>query len=178
MFKKLRRNKVLSHLSIVLLNACLSSTRPAYFEKRAIKITHKYVTTIISRSWKQTPTSIREPVSKLCYFLWCCSQTEGYGDCMLRFLDHTQLHTDTLGRSPPNELPAHHIARYLYNTQTQTNKHVDVLDAVGTHRLKNTAADVHLRPHSQYFGRSHIAFCHYICADTLTKSYVDMFKWL
>jgi hypothetical protein len=35
----------------------------------------------------------------LCYFLRCCSQTDGFGDHLLRFTDNTQLDTDTLVRT-------------------------------------------------------------------------------
>jgi len=66
---------------------------------------HTTVTTALSGNWKKSTTGIRLCVSKLyaTFFLWCCSETEDYGDCLLRFPDHTQLDTDTIGRTFPNE---------------------------------------------------------------------------
>ena len=56
-------------------------------------------TTALSRGWKDRPKAVRVSVGKLhvTFFLWCCSETEGWGDCLLWFLDHTQIDTDTLG---------------------------------------------------------------------------------
>jgi len=56
------------------------------------KMVHTTETTALSRSWKNTPTAIEVSVSKLyvTFFLWCCNQNEWWGDCLLRFLDHTQ----------------------------------------------------------------------------------------
>ena len=100
----LRRNKELSHLSGVPFNVCLFSTRAAYCYICPIKVPQTK-RTALSRSWKKTPTSIRVSVSKLLvtFFLWCCGQTEGCGDCLLRFLGHTELDRDTMGWTPPNE---------------------------------------------------------------------------
>jgi len=36
-------------------------------------------------------------------FCGATGETEGWGDCFLRFLTNTQLDTDTLGRNPQNE---------------------------------------------------------------------------
>jgi len=48
------------------------------FRNVPYKMAHTTETTALSRSWKKTPTAIREAVSKLyvTFFLWCCSQTE------------------------------------------------------------------------------------------------------
>ena len=57
---------------------------------------HTTETATLSTSCNKRPTAIRMAVRKLChYFVWCCSQQEGYDDCLFRFLDHTQLDTDT-----------------------------------------------------------------------------------
>jgi len=42
----------------------------------------------------------------------------------LRFLDHTQLDTDTLGRTPANEKKARRTCRYIHNTQQKQKKNV------------------------------------------------------
>ena len=53
------------------------------------KRVHTTETTGLLTIWKKTTTAIRVSVSKLyvTFFLWCCRQTEGWGDCFLKFLD-------------------------------------------------------------------------------------------
>ena len=80
-------------------------------------------TSALSRSWKKTPTAIRLSVSKVdvTSFLWCCSQTEGQSDCLLRFLDHTHTDTDTRFRTSPNEWSARRSGRELLQHTINTS---------------------------------------------------------
>jgi hypothetical protein len=82
----------------------------------------------------------------------------------LRFLDHTQLDTDTLSRTPTKRVTSSLHRPYIHNTlhTRNTKENVRALIGVQSRDPRNeTAADVHLRPHGPQFQRSHIAFCHY-----------------
>jgi hypothetical protein len=88
---------------------------------------------------------------------------------MLMFLDHPELDTDILDRTTPNQWPAGRIEHYLYNTLQTQKTNVHAFNGVRTRDHRNkTAAELQLRTHSQLVRRSHIAFCHYICGNTLT----------
>ena len=65
--------------------------------KNALSWVHTPETTAASSSWKKTPIGIRVSVSKaeVTFFLWYCSQTEAYSDCLLRFLDHKHNYAHT-----------------------------------------------------------------------------------
>jgi hypothetical protein len=91
-------------MSGVPVKMYLSSTRGACSEMYPRKF-HTTRKTALSKTWKMTPTTIRVPVNKIyvTFSLWRCSQTEGYGECFLRFPDHTWLDTDSGGRTVPNE---------------------------------------------------------------------------
>jgi len=95
----------------------------------------------------------------------------------LRFLHHTQLYTDTLGRAPPDGWQLCRSTSYIHNTQQTQETKNNAPVGVRTHDTRNeTAADLQLRRHSQQVRRSHRAFCHCLCADTQTFSNVDISK--
>jgi len=117
-FHSRRNNKIQSQLSAVPLKICLPSTCAAYSEMCPIKWP-TWLTTAMLWSWQKTPTAFRVSVSKfyVTSFLWICSLTERYGDCLLRFLDHTQLDTDTVGWTVPNEWTVLCTGGYVHNTK-------------------------------------------------------------
>jgi len=123
-FTKLRRNKQsIIALVVYFLEDMFVFDKQTYSAMWPIKLLPQDWKTALSRSWKKTPTAVGVSVSKLyvTFFLWCCNQTEGYGDCLLTFLHRPQSDTDTLGWTPPNEWSARHRGRYLHDTQ-QTQK--------------------------------------------------------
>jgi hypothetical protein len=65
------------------------------------------------------------------------------GDCLWKLLDHTQLDTDTLCRTPPNERQARRSCRREHNTQqTQKTKFHAVIGFRNIdHRRKPTTAE-------------------------------------
>jgi hypothetical protein len=175
-----------SHLLSIPLKMCLPSTRKAYLETCHIKGVITTFNTEVTWSWNKAPNSIRQCVSKLYVnlFLWCCNQTEGQGDFLLRFPDHTHTHThtkkhththtdkktdtDTLGRIRPNERSARRRSP-LTTQHTTRERKFHALIGIQTHDpTKETDADIHVKPVSYRNRRSHIAFCHCFCADTLT----------
>jgi hypothetical protein len=100
LFVKLQWNKLVSHLSGVPVNKCLPSTRVDFSETCSIKGPH---------NWNNRTVQLIEgefilfqgSVSKhyFTFFLWCCNQTHGFGDSVLRFTDHWQVDTGTLSRT-------------------------------------------------------------------------------
>jgi hypothetical protein len=85
------------------------------------------------------------------------------------FLDHTELDTDFLDMTTPNQWLAGRIEHYLYNTHQTQKTNVHAFKGVRTRDHSNkTAAELQLKPHGERVRRSHIAFCPYICGDTLT----------
>jgi hypothetical protein len=90
-------NKILSQLSGVPVKVCLSSARKDYSEMCHIKDTHNRNSRTVEELDEDADCNSSVCKYTLCYFLWCCSLTEGQGDCLLRFLDHTQTQAHSVG---------------------------------------------------------------------------------
>ena len=117
---------------------------------------HTSETTALSISWKQKPIGIRVSVSKVYvnFFLWCCSQTEGYSDCLLRFLDHTHTHTHTHVYTLTAgllKMSDQLVAQAANNTQQTTKKekerifHLHIWIQTGN-PTKESDAELHIKP--------------------------------
>jgi len=144
---------------------CWPWTRTAYSEICPIKGSTRLKQPQCQELQEDGNCNSRVCKKSLCYFLYVELQRNWKERWLLRFLDHTQLDRDTLGRNPTKEWPAHHIRQYLHNTQ-KPNAHA--LSGMRTRAPRNeAAADRYLRPQGQRVRRCHMEFCHWICADTL-----------
>jgi hypothetical protein len=104
----------------------------------------------------------------LLYFFGLQPNSELWWLFVLRFLDHTQLGRDPLGRTPSTEWPACRRGRYIKHTKDRKlQKLIGIRNRCHTNE---TDAELHFKPVSYRDRRSHIAFSQKICADTLRQS--------
>ena len=107
------QTNMLTQLSDVQAKICFVFDTRSLFWNVPYIIFYTTQTNVLSRSWKKAPTAIRESLSNfMLLFIY------GFAvKCLLSFLDHTQLDTDTLGRTPTKEWKSHHLGSYQHNTK-------------------------------------------------------------
>ena len=105
-------NKILTQLSDDQAKICFVFDTRSLFWNVPYIIFHTTQINVLSRRWKKAPTAIRESLNKfMLLFIY------GFAvKCLLSFLYHKLLDTDTLGRTFTNEWKSRHIGSYLHNT--------------------------------------------------------------
>jgi hypothetical protein len=95
----------------------------SWFWNMPYQTVHTTDTTALSRSWQKTAIGIRVSVSKV--YVTFCGAAANRGLEWLFVEGHrsyTIIHTQTLGRTPPNEWSAPRICRYQYTTHNKNKK--------------------------------------------------------
>ena len=106
--------------------------------------------------------SLQVSVSKHCFtfFLWCCNQTHGFCDSLLRFPDHSQLDTDTLGRT--DSILVLHL---LWHSNVMDCSYVETIKHFQTYTKKLFCYAL-LISTNNYFWRKHLST---VLSNTLTE---------